>query len=326
MMRFRTTAAVAIAVLASAACSGSQTASSITGAPAVGSWMSPSARTGNGLLYVTNFGAGNVTVYAYHGGNSPSLAGTLTGFTQPEAPCADAKGDVFVPDDGTQTITEFAYGATTPLQTLSDPGGTPTGCSVDPTTGNLAVANFRTATAIVGDLLIFTGATGTPATYSVAGMPSPQSPAYDDKGDLFVDGYDSTPSFAIAEMAAGQSTFTTLSVAGGTVHIPSEIQWGGTNLLVGDRFYLGNQASAAYRMSLSGTTLTIVGATPFTGAGDVESFTKRGSGSTATIVAPDFQNSQGLIYTFPSGMQSSTFAGTDRPNGAAIAQKHPAKR
>jgi len=59
--------------------------------------------------------------------------------------CVDAQGNVFVPtwqgESGTRGyVYEFAHGGSTPIATLSDPGGA-FGCSVDLTTGNLAVTN-----------------------------------------------------------------------------------------------------------------------------------------------------------------------------------------
>ena len=67
--------------------------------------MSPAAK-GQALLYVTNAGTGDVTVYGYNYGKNPMLVGTLTGFTALSAPCSDAKGDVFIPDQEFETLTK----------------------------------------------------------------------------------------------------------------------------------------------------------------------------------------------------------------------------
>jgi hypothetical protein len=64
------------------------------------SWMNRDASRASALLYVSNDGTSDVTVYDYNGGKSPTLSGTLTGFLLPTAPCTDKKGNVFVPDAG----------------------------------------------------------------------------------------------------------------------------------------------------------------------------------------------------------------------------------
>ena len=101
-----------------------------------GSWMRPEAKSSD-LLYVSDQKANKVYMYAYPPG---PLIGTLTGFSQPGSPCVDAKSDVFVPDGLNARIVEFAHGGSKPISVLSDSGEVPAGCSVDLTTGDLAVA------------------------------------------------------------------------------------------------------------------------------------------------------------------------------------------
>ena len=69
----------------------------------------------------------------------------LSDSNSPYGECVDKAGDVFVADfggnTGTPAILEYAHGGTKPIATLSDPGYYPESCSIDPTTGNLAVTN-----------------------------------------------------------------------------------------------------------------------------------------------------------------------------------------
>ena len=51
--------------------------------------------------------------------------------------CTDANGNVFISND--DNVFEYAHGGTEPIATLDLPGSNAIGCSVDPTTGNLAV-------------------------------------------------------------------------------------------------------------------------------------------------------------------------------------------
>ncbi len=103
--------------------------------------MLPEAK-GDHLLYVSGPGTGKAYVYSYPGAK---LVGTLTGFVASLGVCTDKAGDVWIADDtggGLRpgTMIEYAHGGTTPIATLND-GDPPLNCSVDATTGNLAVAS-----------------------------------------------------------------------------------------------------------------------------------------------------------------------------------------
>ena len=81
---------------------------------------------------------------------------------------------------------EYAHGGRR-ITTLIDSLGEGSACAVDPTTGDLAVANeiggdYRSNVAIYSD------ASGVPAQYSLPDVDWPFSATYDDMGDLFVGG------------------------------------------------------------------------------------------------------------------------------------------
>ena len=69
------------------------------------------------------------------------------------------------------------------------PGYFPFGCSVDPTTGDLAVTNFSTASGrALGNVVIYEHAKGKPKKrYTDAAISGMLLCGYDDKGNLFVD-------------------------------------------------------------------------------------------------------------------------------------------
>ena len=95
--------------------------------------------------------------------------GTLTGFAAPYGQCTDKSGNVFITQFEASEVTEYAHGGTNPTKTLDTPGVNPVGCSVDPKTGNLAVANFISDN-YPGGILVFAHATGTPKEYQAPGM------------------------------------------------------------------------------------------------------------------------------------------------------------
>ena len=100
------------------------------------SWMLSEARHRD-LLYAA---ANNSTVYVFSYPKG-TLVGTLSGFDFPEGLCVDRSGDVWITNSaGTGNIVEHAHGGTSPIATLNSGYGDPIGCSVDPKTGDLAVA------------------------------------------------------------------------------------------------------------------------------------------------------------------------------------------
>ena len=206
------------------------------------------------------------------------------------------------------------------MQVLDDPGGNPTDCSVDPTTGNLAVVNISSSSGS-GNVAIYTGATETPSRTPIRAFCILSLPGYDNKGDLFVSGLSSSFAYQLAELPSGSSSYTNLTVSGATVFFAGQVQWAGTYLLVGDQTYLGEETSAVYQMTVDGITATVHGVTPFTGSIDVIGFYKRGSGKGGKIIAPDFVQSQAYIYTFPSGSPGATITDLTNPYGVAISQR-----
>ncbi len=205
------------------------------------SWMLPQA-SGDTLLYTT--GPSDVYAIAFPSGK---LVGTITSVSYPQGVCSDAAGNIFVTSYRTQDVVEFAHGGTTPIAKLADFGYFPLGCAVDPTTGNLAVANMQAMDGSGGNVAIYTGAIGKPTYYTALGMSGYSWCTYDDRGDLFVSGGGVS---GLAELPAGSQTMDAiaLSVAG------NGLQWDGRYLAMLDR-----QSKVIYRISVSGSSGSVVG-------------------------------------------------------------------
>lgn len=114
------------------------------------------------LLYISDDGTDDVYAYSYP---HIELKGPLTGFVRPHGECVDNAGEVFIADNGASNIIEYAHGGTSPIAVLSDPGYVPSACSVDPTSGNLAVTNVETPSGGQGTVVIYKHATGRPKAY-----------------------------------------------------------------------------------------------------------------------------------------------------------------
>jgi hypothetical protein len=137
------------------------------------------------VLYVSN-GNGVVNVYEYW---THKLVGVLTKFTQPAGECVDKSGDVYIVDYQAKTISEYVHGGKKPIEVIQD-SYQPLACSVDRTTGNLAVANYGETYADGepayegdGNLAIYLHGKGKPTFYG-ARDDHFSACAYDDRGDL----------------------------------------------------------------------------------------------------------------------------------------------
>jgi hypothetical protein len=105
------------------------------------SWMLPEAR-GRNLLYVSS--GSSVYVYTYP---RAKMVGVLADFEATRGECVDKAGDVFIIDHYAG-VDEYAHGGTSPIAMLDPPWSFNLGCSVDPTTGNLAVTGGGDAVTI----------------------------------------------------------------------------------------------------------------------------------------------------------------------------------
>jgi len=178
------------------------------------------------LLYVSNQGNNTVTVYAYQ---TRKLVGSLSGFSNPAGLCTDAAGDVWITNEGGNDVIEYAHGGTNPIKTLSDGSEQPLACSVDKTTGNLAVLNDD-------DVAVYADASGSPALYTGGGVYGDYALGYGSHGDLLVDGgsYDSRNVIAFAQLPAGAKHLKQL-VLSQTIQWapPAFVQWDGQFWVVG---------------------------------------------------------------------------------------------
>jgi hypothetical protein len=142
---------------------------------------------------------------------------------------------VWIPDGDQGTITEYAHGGSEPISTLYDPGVSPADCSIDATTGNLAVVGYPDS------LAIYTGAKGAPHTYKI-GLGSFLFCTYDGSGNLFVDGMrpGARPGhpyghFGLSELPKGTSRVRKISLRNSLEPYGGwQLQWDGTYLAIAE--------------------------------------------------------------------------------------------
>ena len=205
-----------------------------------GSWMLPEAKSKN-LLYAPG-GCGGTCVLSAAGGN---VVGSLNQYG--DAACSDSAGDVFLVQD--DDVLEYAHGGSSPIATFTLPGDLGSACSVDPSSGALAVV-FEGSDANVA---VFPYNGDTPTLYGshIVSLFC----GYDANGDLFVDGY-LGQNYALAMLPKGTSTFAVLSVDY-SMGQPGQLQWDGTYMTYEARF----EPVRVSRFTVSGSTVNIVGVT-----------------------------------------------------------------
>lgn len=216
------------------------------------SWVTPEAKSAD-LLYVSDQRFSDVYIFSYP---AAQLVGTITGFNLPEGLCSDKRGDVFVTDLLDRAIFEYRHGASKPIRTLND-GGYPEACSVDPSTGNLAVADYGSS-ASPGDIAVFHNARGAPVIYRDPTMISFRNCGYDDLGNLFADGqkYGNAPGLVELSIHAGE--LKDIEFRRG-FDADGSVQWDGQYVVI-----MGNSPKSIYRLAISGSKAKVIGRTTLT--------------------------------------------------------------
>jgi DNA-binding beta-propeller fold protein YncE len=285
-----------------------------------GAWMKPNTARRD-LIYA----AANKTVLilSYPDG---ALQATLTGFKEPGGLCSDAGGNVFVTDYKASDIVEYAHGGTNPIGTLKDPGYHPMGCSVDPTTGNLAVANFYCIYPCKtrGNVAVYTHAQGSPTLYFDANIPWFYYCTYDGQGNLFADGDVPAPGFLITELPASGSALQDIMVKDAPYDAGS-IQWDGEYLAVqtlGE--YQRKGPTVIDRVQVTGKTGSIVSSTYlYSGKADrhQRNFSEYWIQGNA-IIGADGPYAEIGIWPYPKGAKRPTHVIRQGTNGYAVTISH----
>jgi hypothetical protein len=136
-----------------------------------------------------------------------------------------------------------------PIRTLPD-GDIPLGCSVDPTTGNLAVTNEGSG---AGEVAIFPNAKEPAQWYRDPEIGTYGLCGYDDQGNLFLDGTGSANVFA--ELPEGSGTFANFTL-NRKFDAFGSVQWDGKYITLSNP-----SAGEVYRLKLSQSSLKVASTT-----------------------------------------------------------------
>ena len=264
------------------------------------------------LLYVT-ITDGTVDVYSYPRGE---LQGQLTGFSTPYGSCTDKKGDVYITDFTRNTVAEYAHGGTSAMRTLAVPGSGAFACAVDRASGDLAVTTAGTVSGDGASLAIYRKAKGKAKTYTERAILSYAFCAYDNAGNLFVDGipahgygYD----FELAELSRGSNALEPVNLEYG-VSWMGGLQWDGQYLAVGQPV-----VPHIARYTISGSEGTYAGSTSLYPAYDAVQYILAGKKAIVNnqyyydryIVRWDV-----LVFNYPKGNEKQEILESDVPVGS----------
>ena len=314
-------AVIATIFVALAGCGAQQAAFNSAGVPAAGAagargthartWMRADAKSSD-LVYTSDF-EGNVYVYTLPAltfvGELAALGANTVNL------CSDAKGHVFVPvqNGGSGEVLEFEHAGTTPIATISDTYE-PLSCAVDPSSGDLALANEEPGYA--SDIAIYHRLKGTPKFFRDSDIAGYFSLGYDDAGNLFTVGNDSRETRHLLSLPKGAKALTEISVNAG-LRLSYAVQWDGEYMTIA-RMPFRRGTARIYRLQTTGSSATVVGTTK------LSSLTKRFGGQTAIagkmVVQPYSRRTDRLgIWPYPQGkaMSASVDVGA-YINGVAV--------
>jgi hypothetical protein len=264
--------------------------------------------TRNGrLVYASEYNAGDVAVYPFKGENRLQ---SLPGFQSPGDLCADDAQNVYVPGGYSFYIAEYRHGVSKAFKLLADPNGIPSSCSVDPTTGNLAVVNG--VGSAQNGVLLYRRARGIPKVIVDPSISYYYFCGFDNAGNLYIDGQNSNLSqVEIAVLPHGKTAFVNLT-ANKSIGFPGDVRWDGRFIAIENQ-----SKNEIYRFSVTGSHAKLQGVTLLAGAADVIAFWIDGD----IVVGADYRGNQIGYWKYPAGGAAVEFiTGIQSPAGVAVSK------
>ena len=284
---------------------------SLTGAVAPAAVLNHPALSGD-LLYAAASAGNAIYVFSYPAGKLVKTIRPPKGTISLQGLCSDADGDVYVTAlaaagsgsgaDG--MLYEYKRGAGSPAKTIKLDEVRPFGCTVDPTTGDLAFSTTSLGvTAGYVDILTPDGSGKIYYDYNISNY---YYCGFDGSGDLFVDGQGDGTEMYLAEIKKGSSGYPTNLTLSKSVSLSGmgQIQWDGTNITLEDL-----TAGAIYRLQIDGSKADVVGTTRLAKWYDA---TLSWIDGAKVLVPTGEQQKQVGVWNYPQGgMSVQTIAARD---------------
>ncbi len=259
------------------------------------------------LIYVSHAADGSVYVYSYPKG---APEGRLLN-VRANGLCSNKNGDVFIPEGN--EVLEYPHGGTRPSAVLHDSlGGAFQLCSVDPSSGGLAVSGGSYSHLGVA---VYPEGKGAPKVYAAEGLNAGYwSCAYDDDGNLFVEGFTRALGAAaggssarpikvtvhLFELAKGATRFTRLAWNGRRPARVGSIQWDGQYLAAASPGG-GSTPTTILRYAVSARRAAFVGETVLKGAANTVQVWIHGGRIAAPNAGRNGAGSGVAFYAYPLG-------------------------
>ena len=240
---------------------------------------------------------------------------SLSGLITPLAMACDGGGNLFVPNPGNSTVSEFAPGGTTPSTTLSTGLNKPTAVAFSPS-GNLYVANAGGST-----VSEFAPATTTPLA-TLTGVSAPDALAFDSSGNLYAATWSAsvsmfTPTKTTPSVTEGMGSDGQTSCYGAAVAMAPT---GHLYAVDNDRGAGLNSWVTVYSNPMSGGYSDFGDRNAFGDMWDPAALVFDSSGNFYVADDSSLWKSNGCVFKFASGATSpaATLAGLDDPTALAV--------
>ena len=247
------------------------------------------------------------------------LVGKLTGFNQPINDCSDTAGNVYIVDSQDHQVRAYKHGAKSPFRVLGvGTRYTPTACSADPTTGDLAVTSDGSPN---GSIAVFTHAQGSPRYYIDRSYSRYETCAYDGSGNLFANPIAGVSSnFNVVELPRGKGKLVTVTLRPPVYGAPS-LAWDGSSLAIASE-----KPAAIYQYAINETSGVRTHTTKLSGGKPFFTFYVRSNGKIRTLYATmDDNNVLSInVYKYPQGGKAlQKFYDVVDPFGVTVSTKTP---
>lgn len=245
------------------------------------------------------------------------LKATITGFSEPQGLAADSSGDIYIADTANSRVQVYKNDYKTLKASLADASQYPAGVAVDTMTGVVGVTNIISTAGGAGSVSFYAkGATKPCTTVSNASFARVYFDGFDAKGNLYIDGSNSSGSVVVGVITGGcaAKSITTLTT-GNSILFP-----GGVNVSPKGDVVIDDQEGYflyAYKPALKGSLGKPVTSTSLSGASDPVTFAFNKAATSAFTA--DAGLAEALGYKYPAGGSPTlTITGFGQPIGVAV--------
>ena len=269
-------------------------------------------KAGKGGVYFSDYGA-NV-LYGYPaGGGSPTWT-VSSGISGPQG-MSSTKKNVYVANTNNSQILVYTPPSTSPSLTINDSGEYPAGVAVNKNGTQIWVSNIcNNPSCAMGNLEMYDNNGNLQKTITCSNLYRYYFVAVNKKGDVAVDGQNSSGYPAVSFIPSGSSTCTPLSIS---LEFPGGLQFTAKGDLAID-----DQDTSVVTTYAAPNFTSVVASTTLSGASDpvTFAFTKKD----VNLISANAGGGNGTQFAYPAGGSPNlTFSGMVEPIGVAV--QPPAK-